>query len=57
MPNMSRGIAIAVLFYAAIHSTSSEATEPIVSTLRVPNEGIQPQVVVGKYGTVHMVYY
>ena len=57
MPNMSRGIAIAVLFYAAIHSTSSEATEPIVSTLRVPNEGIQPQVVVGKDGTVHMVYY
>ena len=29
----------------------------IVTTLRVPNEGFQPQIVVGKKGAVHMLYY
>ena len=53
---MARGIAIAVLVHAAFLS-ASDAARPVVSTLRVPNEGIQPQVAVGKKGAVHMVYY
>jgi hypothetical protein len=54
---MTRGIAIAVLVHAAFLSASSDAARPVVSTIRVPNEGIQPQIVVGKKGAVHMVYY
>lgn len=54
---MRRGIVIALLVHASCQFALSDAAHPIVNTLRVPNDGIQPQVVVGKEGVVHMVYY
>ena len=54
---MTRAFVVAVLIHASCQFASSDAAHPIVSTLRVPNEGIQPQIVVGKEGVVHMVYY
>jgi hypothetical protein len=55
--NMTRGIIIAVMAHVACQSTSAETVHPIVTTLRVPHEGIQPQIVVGKSGAIHMLYY
>ncbi len=54
---MTRGIVIAVLVHASCQSAWAESARPIVTTLRVPNEGFQPQIAVGKKGAVHMLYY
>lgn len=54
---MAREAFFAVLLCSIAQATSAETSQPEVQLLRVPNEGIQPQVAVAPDGTVHMLYY
>lgn len=54
---MKRGITLVLILYAICQSAWADTVRPIVKTVRVPNGGIQPQLAVGKDGTIHMLYY
>ena len=54
---MTRTIIIAALANVACQFASAENVHPTVTTLRVPNGGIQPQIVVGTDGALHLLYY
>lgn len=50
--------AIAVSLLVSIGSSRASSTQvPEVKPVRLPNGGIQPQVVTGENGTVHVVYF
>ncbi|MCZ6836369.1 MAG: sialidase family protein [Planctomycetota bacterium] len=50
-------IGFLVIFLLAGASIASASEAPNIRLLRVPNGGIQPQVLVGSEGKVHMVYF
>src|SRR2546429_5571950 len=49
-------VAGALLMACSAQSEDSK-TLPVVTLMRVPNRGIQPQVAVDRQGTVHMIYF
>lgn len=53
---MMRSIFVAI-FYLANPTMMLMGAAPVVNVIRVPNEGIQPQVKVGDTGTIHMIFY
>jgi hypothetical protein len=49
--------AFAGIFLMACSARGDDSTLPAVTLLRAPNRGIQPQAVVDRQGTVHMIYF
>ena len=54
---MKRGSTLALILCAICQLAWADTVRPIVKTVRVPNGGIQPQLIVGKDGAIHMLYY
>ncbi len=51
------GAVAALVFIACPAHAENDKTLPVVTLMRVPNRGIQPQVAVDRRGTVHMIYF
>jgi len=51
------GAVAALVFIACPAHAENNKTLPVVTLMRVPNRGIQPQVAVDRQGTVHMIYF
>lgn len=55
---MNRKLILAALFAAALSTASAESTKaPGIRLVRVPNGGIQPQAVLDREGTLHLLYF
>src|SRR5437763_12424409 len=50
-------VLLVLLCVAAGSATSEPSRNPDISLLRVPNGGIQPQLVTDRSGTLHLLYY
>lgn len=50
-------VAVAVAFMVCVTAGAFDATVPTVTTRRVPDGGIQPQVAVDEAGAVHHIYF
>jgi hypothetical protein len=60
IPNMRPTVMLAVVSTTCLlfaGTTAPKSPEPIVTQLRVPDDGLQPQVAVDDGGTVHLVYF
>src|ERR1019366_449896 len=50
-------VALATQLIIGVGTGSGIAAAPVVTTMRVPDNGLQPQVAIDSRDTVHMIYY